>query len=797
MSASEGRSGRTGERAPLLSDANQRRLRQVGTPSSLQLQYSSSGEEMAKSSDGLRCRRTMSWNDSTANAPEEIGTTHFLSAKYESLDYDDAENWLYLKEERRVGLEVKKIMRIHLARWFVMFLIGILTAMVAAAIDILISLLAGWKYRVVSTYISMNIDGANAVKPFLVWLAIDTFFVLIAAVLVVFGEPVAAGSGIPQIKCYLNGVKVPHVVRFKTLLCKMFGVIFAVSGGLSVGKEGPMIHSGSVIAAGVSQGRSTTFRQDCKLFKYFRTDHEKRDFVSGGAAAGVAAAFGAPVGGVLFALEEGASFWNQSLTWRIFFASMISTFTLNVLLSFWHQEPWNLSNPGLINFGQFEGVMYLSYEIPVFLLMGVFGGLTGALFNAVNYRLSIFRLKYVYSRAVCVMEALIVASVTVTLSFLCIYLSDDCKPIVSNMKNSLQMFCHDGEYSASASLFFNTPEESVKSLFHTAPGTYGIDTLGIFCAVYFLLACWTYGLSVPSGLFLPSLLAGAAWGRLIGTGMHDAFPQATLSTPGIYAFFGAAAQLGGIVRMTISLTVILMEATGNINLGLPLMLIMVLAKWVGDIFNHGLYDIHIELQSVPLLNWDPPPLSTNIHAMEVMAHPVTTFNVIERVGRILEVLKDTKSNHNGFPVVDPYVPDSMTFGVFRGTILRSQLIVLLKNKAFSVWPSGNDPGVSLDIEQFRDDYPRYPDIRKVHITELEKDCMIDLRQFMNPSPYTVSKKASLPRIFRLFRALGLRHLVVIDDANRVIGIVTRKDLARYRFWSKSGKIGIRELSISN
>lgn len=49
-------------------------------------------------------------------------------------------------------------------------------------------------------------------------------------------QPIAAGSGIPQVKCYLNGVKVPRVVRIKTLFVKSVGVVCSVVGGLAGGK---------------------------------------------------------------------------------------------------------------------------------------------------------------------------------------------------------------------------------------------------------------------------------------------------------------------------------------------------------------------------------------------------------------------------------------------------------------------------------------------------------------------------------------------------------------------------------
>lgn len=72
--------------------------------------------------------------------------------------------------------------------------------------------------------------------PYFQWLGISLIFAVLAAVVVTYGEPVAAGSGIPLVKCYLNGINVLRLNRFKTLIVKVFGVISSVLGGLAVGK---------------------------------------------------------------------------------------------------------------------------------------------------------------------------------------------------------------------------------------------------------------------------------------------------------------------------------------------------------------------------------------------------------------------------------------------------------------------------------------------------------------------------------------------------------------------------------
>ena len=139
--------------------------------------------------------------------------------------------------------------------------------------------------------------------------------VLLAA-LCTFGAPKAAGSGLAQVKAYLNGTGVRENLRLSTLVAKVVGITLIVSTGLPLGKEGPMVHTGAIVASGLSRVIVPWTRGLLEL----RLPSSQREWVGMGCAAGVAAVQRAvrrhPVlvrGGVLVVVGvlRGAPSWGR------------------------------------------------------------------------------------------------------------------------------------------------------------------------------------------------------------------------------------------------------------------------------------------------------------------------------------------------------------------------------------------------------------------------------------------------------------------------------------------------------
>jgi chloride channel 7 len=212
---------------------------------------------------------------------------------------------------------------------------------------------------------------------------------MIAALLTIFVAPTALGSGVAEAMGFLNGVSYTDYICPKTLFVKFAGLALAVSAGICGGKEGPLVHMGSIVGYMV-----TALPFGC--FRYFRNDFEKRKLLAVGTAAGVSAAFGAPIGGSLFAYEisKPSTFWSFSLTWKIFFASSISTFVLSILKQLYQGEFTNIAvvNSGNVKFASSVAVPYLD-SLFAAVIIGASGGLLGAVFIIINNKLNVIRKK--------------------------------------------------------------------------------------------------------------------------------------------------------------------------------------------------------------------------------------------------------------------------------------------------------------------------------------------------------------------------------------------------------------------
>jgi chloride channel 7 len=306
-----------------------------------------------------------------------------------------------------------------------------------------------------------------------------------------------------------------------------------------------------------------------------------------------------------------------------------------------------------------------------------------------------------------------------------------------------------------------------------------------FLCLFFTLSLATYGVALPSGLFVPSALCGATLGRLVGASLVAHFPAAEGSIQeGTYALLGAAAFLGGATRMTVSLCVILLELTANLSLLPSIMAVLLIAKATGDALNAAVYDTHIGLKRLPLLPQRCERSQRRTPAADLVAAqggaPVTLRRV-ERVSALVEVLKRTR--HNGFPVLHED-------GRLAGLVLRSTVSQLLLARAgLQPSPLGRADAVeAAEREAARLDLHRWastpePSARAVAGVLSPEDLAsyLDLGPWLNAAPHAVAHDVPLVHVHDMFRSLGLRHLLVLAPpgapaGSPVLGVVTRKDL---------------------
>ena len=91
---------------------------------------------------------------------------------------------------------------------------------------------------------------------------------------------------------------------------------------------------------------------------------------------------------------------------------------------------------------------------------------------------------------------------------------------------------------------------------------YSPASLAAMCAAYLALMGLSAALAIPGGLFMPSMMVGGSFGALAGFALRAALPGLGVQ-PGLYALCCATAVLGGVFRSSISLAVLMMEATGG------------------------------------------------------------------------------------------------------------------------------------------------------------------------------------------------------------------------------------------
>ncbi|WP_063800829.1 chloride channel protein [Mastigocoleus testarum] len=435
---------------------------------------------------------------------------------------------------------------------------------------------------------TIRVRAASDLPPWLVLPLIGISLGFFAGWMVEKFAPEAVGGGIPRIKASLICIKTR--LSWRVAFVKLFASIITIGSGITMGRQAPTVHVGASLAGGLSRW-------------FPNSPVRRRQMITAGAAAGLAAAFNAPISGVLFVIEE----LLHDLSGLTLGTAIIASFIGGVVSRLLGGNNLDLN----IEFTQYSSSFSLP-EIPFYLLLGLLAGIFAALFHhSLLFSINVHkRFKISLSWRV----ALVGLICGIVIAFL---------PEHFRNNAGLREFMTTGELS----------------IFKAA---------AVF-VTHFCLTSIAFGSGAPAGLFGPSLILGSSLGYGIGRIAELLIPSISPTT---YALAGMGAFFSGFSKVPITAIVIIFEMTGDFNLVLPLMIGSVISYIIADKIAPGsLNDKLLQLKGSKIQKQNSTEnVLSKLTVEDVMHYPVETLDADMSYGEAFQ--RFSNSPYRGFPVLE-------------------------------------------------------------------------------------------------------------------------------------------------
>ena len=581
---------------------------------------------------------------------------------------------------------------------------------------------------------------------------------------------------------------------------------------MSLGKEGPYVHIATCVG-----------NIACRLFaKYNLNDGKRREVLSASAASGVAVAFGAPIGGVLFSLEEVSYYFPPKTLFRTFFCCIAAALSLKFF------NPYGTSKIVLFEVRYVSDWRY--FELITFAFLGIAGGVAGALFiKASRFWAKSFR-RIAAIKQYPILEVFLVALLTGLLSFWNRYAKLPTTELLFELARPCDKEVETGLCPQN--------KDEIPSV---------IGYLAIAFLIKAFLTIMTFGIKVPAGIYVPSMVVGGIMGRIVGHTIQYitlAYPDLVLFTncpadggaegcitPGVYALIAAGATMCGVTRLSVTLAVILFELTGSLDHVLPFSLAVLVAKWTADAVEPlSIYDLLLEMNSYPYLD-------TKLHTvfdseLRDITHRLGTERIVDvsqsvfiganELREKVTVLQRAGELDGGLPIIkngilvglvpvpdleyalDRLEEDFQSRGLTgtgradgaspRGSQPDDDIMCLLYRPGNEHAFNTHNPVWETWADEEGADSPTF--VRQRHnmlptesfglaglsttaaVAGGGNDDPTDLTPFVDPCPLALDMHSPMDLVYQCFVKLGLRYLCVLEEG-RFRGMVHKKAFVRY------------------